>query len=342
MRYLEVSPGTAALRDAPEPEVQPGWARVRVLACGICGTDLHLLRGMVLPPGVAYPLRPGHEVAGIVEEVDGDGGSVRRGDLVVLHLLNPCGTCTECRHGQEQRCASARVLGIHEPGGLAETVVWPAARMLPAGGIEPAAAALLADAAATAHHALTLAQVPRGGTLCVLGAGGLGTSVLSIARVLDPDVRLAAVVRTQGSADRLSASGVETHVGLGDAARALRARVGRADAVIYFSGAPDAPRAGVGLLARGGRLVLGSVVDEPLALGSSSTFMTRELQLLGAYSSSLADLRAVIELVRSGRLDASAWVTHRLPLAEAPAALALAAHRPAGTVRVVVECGRDL
>jgi threonine dehydrogenase-like Zn-dependent dehydrogenase len=67
--------------------------------------------------------------------------------------------------------------------------------------------------------------------------------------------------------------------------------------------------------------------------------MTRELQVLGAYSSSLADLRAVIDLVRSGRLDASAWVTHRLPLTEAPAALALAAQRPAGTVRVVVECG---
>jgi propanol-preferring alcohol dehydrogenase len=339
MRYLEVSPGSAALREAPEPEIPAGWARVRVRACGICGTDLHLLRGMVLPPGVAYPLRPGHEVAGIVEDVNDDGASVRAGELVILHLLNPCGTCTECRRGQEQRCATARVLGIHEPGGLAETVVWPTARMLPAGGIEPAVAALLADAAATAYHALTLAQMPPGGTLCVLGAGGLGTSVLSIARALDPDVRLAAVVRTESSAARLSALGVETHVGLVDAARALRARVGRADAVVDFSGAAEAPRAGVGLLARGGRLVLGSVVDEPLALGSSSTFMTRELQVLGAYSSSLADLRAVIDLVRSGRLDASAWVTHRLPLTEAPAALALAAQRPAGTVRVVVECG---
>lgn len=339
MRYLELDQGAARLREGPEPDTPPGFARVRVLACGICGTDLHLLRGMVLPRGAAYPVRPGHEVAGIVEAVNAGTAPVSTGDLAVLHPLATCGRCAACRRGDEQLCEAGRILGIHDPGGLAEVVVWPAARMLPANGIAPAAAALLADAAATAYHALSLAALPRGGALCVLGAGGLGTSVLSIARALDPAVRLAAVVRSEATAARVAPLGVEVHVGLADAARTLRRRLGRADAVIDFSGDAAAPAEGAALLRRAGRLVVGSVVDAPLMLGSSSAFMTRELQVVGAYSSSLADLAAVIELVRDGRLDAESWATHRRPLSGAPGALALAQERPAGMIRVVVESG---
>ncbi len=175
MRYIELDVGAARLREGPEPALAPGFARVRVLACGVCGTDRDLLHGMVLPPGASYPVRPGHEVAGIVERVDGGAGHVREGDLAILHPLAPCGRCAECRHGErEQRCHAIRTLGIQDPGGFAEQVVWPATRMLPANGLDPAAAALLADAAATAHNAVRLAGVPRGGRLCVLGAGGLG------------------------------------------------------------------------------------------------------------------------------------------------------------------------
>ena len=338
MRYVEVDAGAARLREGPEPDTPPGHGRVRVLACGVCGTDLHLLQGMVLPRGATYPVRPGHEVAGIVEQVDARDAPVAVGDLAVLHPLAPCGRCPGCLRGEDQRCDAVRALGVHDPGGFADTVVWPASRMLPANGIDPAAAALLADAAATAHNALRLALLPRGGALCVLGAGGLGNGVLAVARALDPEVRLAAVVRSDASAARLRSLGVEVHCGLEGAARALRRSVGRMDAVIDFSGQPAAPAEGIALLRRGGRLVLGSVVDAPLTVGASSAFMAHELQVVGAYASGLADLAAVIELAREGHLDAAAWVTHRLPLADFQDALTLAESRPAGMVRVVVEC----
>jgi 2-desacetyl-2-hydroxyethyl bacteriochlorophyllide A dehydrogenase len=338
MRYAELDFGAAALRDGPEPETPPGFARVRVLACGVCATDLHLLHGMVLPRGASYPVRPGHEIAGIVEHVDGDGARVSEGDLAVLHPLATCGQCEACKRGEDQRCESLRALGMHDPGGFADIVVWPASRMLPANGMEPAEAALLADAAATAHNALKLAQVPAGGSLCVFGAGGLGTAALAVARALDPDVHLAAVVRSEASAKRLAALGIESHRGLVGAARALRHRMGRMDAVIDFSGQPGAPAEGVGLLRRGGRLVLGSVVDAELTLGASSAFMAHELQVVGAYVSGLHDLAAVIDLALDGRLDASGWVSHRMALEDFDEALEVAESRPPGTVRVVVEC----
>ena len=261
------------------------------------------------------------------------------GDLAVLHPLAPCGQCPACKRGEDQHCQSLRALGMHDPGGFAEFVVWPSSRMLPANGMEPAEAALLADAAATAHNAVKLAEVPRGGSLCVLGAGGLGTATLAVARALDPDVRLAAVVRSDSSSQRLQALGVEVHRGLVGAARGLRQRMGRVDAVIDFSGQPGAPAEGVGLLRRGRRLVLGSVVDAELTLGPSSAFMGRELQVVGAYVSKLEDLETVIALAQDGRLDASGWVSHRLALDDFEQALELAEMRPPGTVRVVVETG---
>jgi 2-desacetyl-2-hydroxyethyl bacteriochlorophyllide A dehydrogenase len=294
---------------------------------------------MVLPPGASYPVRPGHEIAGIVEHVNADDGHVREGDLAILHPLAPCGRCPACLRGEDQHCESLRALGMHDPGGFAEIVVWPASRMLPANGIEPAEAALLADAAATAHNAIKLAQIPLGGSLCVLGAGGLGTATLAVARALDPNVSLAAVVRSDASARRLEALGIEVHRGLVGAARALRHRMGRMDAVIDFSGQPGAPAEGVALLRRGGRLVLGSVVDAELTLGASSAFMARELRVLGAYVSTLPDLATVIELSLDGRLDASGWVSHRMALEDFAEALEVAESRPPGTVRVVVETG---
>ena len=339
MRYIEMDVGAARLREGPEPETPPGFARVRVLACGVCGTDLHLLHGMVLPRGAAYPVRPGHEVAGIVEHVNQADAPVAEGDLAVLHPLAPCGRCEACLRGEDKHCDQLRALGVHDPGGFADKVVWPASRMLPANGIDPCTASLLADAAATAHNAVKLALVPPGGALCVLGAGGLGAGTLGVARALDPDVRLAAVVRSRASAARLQAGGVEARVGLDGAARELRGRLGRMDAVIDFSGHPAAPAEGIALLRRGGRLVLGSVVDAALTLGASSAFMAHELQVVGVYVSGLHDLAAVIELACDGRLDATPWVSHRLPLSQFEHALELAESRPAGMVRVVVECG---
>jgi threonine dehydrogenase-like Zn-dependent dehydrogenase len=181
-----------------------------------------------------------------------------------------------------------------------------------------------------------LAAVPRGGALCVLGAGGLGSGVLGVARALDPDLHLAAVVRSEASAERVHALGVEVHRGLDGAARALRHSAGRMDAVIDFSGRPEAPAVGVALLRRGGRLVLGSVVDSMLTVELSSAFMAHELQIVGAYASGLDDLAAVIALAQDGRLDAGSWVSHLLPLSEFDQALRIADKRPPGTVRVVV------
>jgi propanol-preferring alcohol dehydrogenase len=337
MRYVELAPGEALLAEGPPPQLAPGDARVRVLACGICGTDVHALRGMVLPKGASYPIRPGHEVAGIVEEVHNGTTGVSVGELVALHPIDPCGECAACLAGDDRHCEHGRALGFNVPGGMAEEVVWPADRMIGVDDLPAVEAALLPDAVATAYRALMAARLPPGGSLCVIGPGGVGTHVLALARALDPDARLAAVVRSRAAAERVAHLGAEAIHGLPEAGRRLRRSLGPIDAVVDFSGARLAPREGVRMLRRGGRLVLGGVRDEPLSLGTTMTgIVSRELTVVGVFASSMDDLRAVAAL--AGRLNLGESVSRRFPLAAAVDAIKLAAHHPSGSiVRVMVE-----
>ena len=333
MDRVEVTPGSVrVLQVEAAAELPPGHARVAVAACGLCGTDLHLYEGMRMPPGASYPVHPGHEVAGTVVELGpgaGDGPPV--GTPVVLHPLAECGVCVACRAGRPDECAGGEVLGLHRPGGLASEVVWPVSRMVAVPGLDPRYAAVLADAVATAKRALDKARLPKGGALCVLGAGGVGTHVLELARLADPTARLMGVVRSPASVERLRGAGYEAVVNGAD----LRPH-GPFDAVVDFSGDPAAPTLAVRNLRPGGTLVFGSVIDGDLELGAAQRVQVRELVVAGVYSSSMDDLRAVAELAVSGALDLSASVTHQFPLADAPEAFRTLAARPPGMVRVVV------
>lgn len=339
MRFLEVAPGQVRLAEGDPPVAKPGWAVVRVQACGLCGSDLRLASGMVLPKGVQYPIRPGHEVAGVIASLpQGVAGGPKEGDMVVLHPLSPCGACPACLSGQEQRCPQARVLGIHDPGGMAEMVAWPVNRMLPVTGVSAPEAALLADAVATAHHALRLAAPPQKGHLCVIGAGGVGEQVLRLSRALLPEVTLAAVVRSEASAERVRRLGVSVLAGLDGAAQRLRSEIGRFDAVIDFSGAPGSPSEAVRMLNAGGRLIVGSVGDYPFELGTTiSGVATRELQIMGCYVSALSDLRAVAKLVATGRLELAGAATDVMPLSDAPAAFERLRQSKDGVGRLILQ-----
>lgn len=334
---VTISPGQIALLDMPRQERPPGWARLKVLACGICGTDLHLLHGMKLPLGAAYPVCAGHEVAAEVIEADPDCGP-QPGTRVILHPLLPCGHCASCASGRENQCESAEMLGVHRPGGLAKELVWRSDRLVPAGDLDPRQAAVAADAVTTAYHALRQAKLPRGGKLAVIGAGGVGTNVLQICRAMDPDAHLVAVVHSAGTAKRIQSLGFPVLQGLDGSGRAVRQQFGEMDVVVEFSGAEGAPNEAIRMLRKGGRLVLGAVRDEKVSLATTYTgLMTREIEIVGSYSSTLSDLQAVTQLVRSGKLSLEGLVSHTFQLKDTDQAFDVLEQRPPGMVRVVIE-----
>ena len=142
-------------------------------------------------------------------------------------------------------------------------------------------------------------------------------------------MRLVAVVRSEASGERVRALGVDVVVGLDGAAKTVRALAGEVDVALDFSGAPAAPAVGIRMLRAWGRLVLGSVVDEPVELGTTTTSLVmRELGVVGAYNATLEDLRAVARLATDGRLDLSGSVSTVMPLDDAAEALAMVERRP--------------
>jgi 2-desacetyl-2-hydroxyethyl bacteriochlorophyllide A dehydrogenase len=312
-------------------------ARIAVAACGVCGSDVHMLHGIPLPAGLKYPVRPGHEVAGRVIEVLEPAHGIQVGDDV-LHIYDPCGECAACLRGRENRCPRARVLGIHAAGGLADEVIWPTRRIVPIVGLPHDQAALLPDAVASAYHALQLAGVGDGSALCVVGAGGVGTHALQVAQALWPTLHLGAVVRTETSAERIRQLGIFSVSSNTEAVRMIKGELGEVDAVVDFSGSAEASRQAVRMLKPGGRLVLGSVSDEPLALGMPLTgFAVRELSIVGSFGSTLTELRTVVELAVNRQLNLEASVSYRFRLEEVEEAFQLLEERPPGLVRMVVE-----
>src|SRR2546428_160664 len=188
--------GAQALRleTLPKPEPAAGEILVRIAACGLCRTDLHIVEGEL--PLARTPIVPGHQAVG---RVDGMGPGVthlRPGDRVgIAWLRRTCGACRHCESGRENLCERAEFTGYHADGGFAEYAVGPAgfAYLLPAVFSDTEAAPLLC-AGIIGYRALTLTDVGRGGRLGLYGFGSSAHITLQVA--VARDIRVYVVTRS--------------------------------------------------------------------------------------------------------------------------------------------------
>ncbi|HEX7126971.1 MAG TPA: zinc-dependent alcohol dehydrogenase family protein [Thermodesulfobacteriota bacterium] len=165
-------------RDVPRPA--PGEALVRVLACGVCRTDLHAVEGDLDLP--ALPLVPGHQAVGEVVEAPA-GSGLAAGDRVGIPWLRwTCGRCRFCRSGRENLCPDARFTGFHADGGYADYATVPAAFALPLpAALAPVDAAPLLCAGVIGFRALRLSGIRPGGRLGLYGFGAAAHLAVQVA-----------------------------------------------------------------------------------------------------------------------------------------------------------------
>jgi len=206
-RPAPIADAPLMMRDLPRPTPEAGEVRVRVEACGICRTDLHVVEGE-LPPQRDRVV-PGHQVVGIVDACGTGVRRFREGDRVgIAWLRSTCGTCRYCRGGNENLCPAARFTGYHADGGYAE---WAVVRddfayAVPA-ALSAAEATPLLCAGIIGYRALRRAAVRPG---CRLGLYGFGSSAhiaIQVARhwnctvyVMTRDARHQALARALGAA----------------------------------------------------------------------------------------------------------------------------------------------
>ena len=176
MKVAQISkPGVAfeiIEREIPEPEA--GHVRIKVLACGVCHSDVLVVEGVL--PGIQYPRVPGHEVAGIIDEV-GPGVTVwKTGQRVGVGWHGGHdGTCRECRRGDFINCRKGKVTGISYDGGYQQYMVAPVEALVPIpDGLSDVEAAPLLDAGITTYNALRNSGAMPGDLVAVQGIGGLG------------------------------------------------------------------------------------------------------------------------------------------------------------------------
>ena len=170
------------LVDLPASEPAPGQVRLRVRACGVCHTDLHLVEGDI--PMFKLPVVPGHQIIGRVEALGEGAGRFTVGDRVgVPWLYSTCGQCDYCQRGLENLCDQARFTGQHADGGFAETMVVPAdfAYAIPMGFPDDQAAPLLC-AGIIGYRSLRLSGIEPGGRLGLYGFGASAHVTIQVAR----------------------------------------------------------------------------------------------------------------------------------------------------------------
>jgi D-arabinose 1-dehydrogenase-like Zn-dependent alcohol dehydrogenase len=159
-------------RDIPQPG--PGQVRIKVLACGVCHSDMLMKEGMW--PGIQYPRVPGHEVAGVIDEVGAGIAQWKKGQRVGVgwHATQD-GTCLACRRGDFPNCPNAKITGFSFDGGYAEYMVAPFQGLaaMPE-SLDPAEAAPLLCAGVTTFNALRHSGALPSDLVAVQGVGGLG------------------------------------------------------------------------------------------------------------------------------------------------------------------------
>ena len=338
MKAVRLYPGSSAkdrpqirVEDVSVPEAGPGEVRVAVKAAGLCGTDLHVAHGKL--PVAGLPVIMGHEGAGIIETLGEGVSDFAVGDRVLLLPSETCGTCTACKRGHLGLCPKAQIFGMVRDGTFAEKVVAPMGCAMPLPDAVPFEhGAILADAVATAYHAVaTRAEIKGGERIAVIGCGGVGYHAILLARLLGAKT-IVAVDASEGALRRAESAGADVMLDARaeDTRKAIRRAAGGdgPDVVIEYVGKKVTTELAMASVARGGRVIVGGVGMESPELGPLVSFVGKEIGVMGSMGYTRAELEKVVDLANTGRLDLSGSITARYPLERAAEALDdLANHR---------------
>jgi alcohol dehydrogenase, propanol-preferring len=290
--------------DTPSPG--RGEVLVRIHAAGVCGTDLHILDGMIKPD--PYPMTVGHEAAGVVEAT-GEGVLLTAGTRVAIYNKLFCGACAACLVGRHNLCdREPGQLGFNRDGGDADYVVVPERNLVTVpDGVDLATAAVLTCAGMTAVHATKLSRLRIGDTAVVNGIGGVGILVVQAARragarviaVADTEEKMA-LARAHGAADGVVLQGADGYESLPAQVRDLSGGRG-ADVFFELVGTTASMTAGVRTLAKGGRFVSTGYTDQSLTIHPIE-FILSETSLVSTVAATLPDLEDALRLAAEGAM----------------------------------------
>ncbi len=311
-------------RTLPEHELVPDEVLIRVAACGVCGTDVHIYHGDKGSAQVRPPVILGHELSGVVEKVGGGVKRVSIGDHVTVDPNCYCGQCHYCRIGKKQLCSHLHAIGVNQDGGFAEYCYVPQAQCYKLAPEVPLALGAMAEPLACCLHGIDRAGLRIGDTVCVIGGGAIGLMMVQLAKlagastvVLSEPVALRREIGLSVGADYV----------VDPVRESLKERlsdvlhVEGADCVIECAGSAAATAQAFEAAKRGSCLLLFSVPKagstHPLNL---EDVYQKELTIVGSMINPDTHLRAV-QMINAGRIQLAPLITHRFPVEQVKEAI---------------------
>jgi S-(hydroxymethyl)glutathione dehydrogenase/alcohol dehydrogenase len=331
------------VEEIPKPTPRAGEVLVRVSACGVCHTDLHVVKGEVKFP---VPAVLGHEISGEIEELGPGVTGLERGTRVVASFIMPCNRCRFCAVGRDDLCETffaqnrlkgalydgesrlargdGQALAMYSMAGLAEYSVVPATdvfRLPDSLGLEDAC--ILGCAIMTAYGAVKhQAGLRAAETVAVVGVGGVGSNVVQLARVVGASRIIAVDVRREkldaarglGATDAVDASG-------GDAVAEVRRLTGGEGVDVAFEalGRPETVGAAFRMARDGGRVVVIGIAAGATPAPIEITHLVRRgIRLQGSYGARVrGDMPEIVTLAGGGQISVSQPITRRYRLEQA-------------------------
>ncbi|MFE2066730.1 zinc-dependent alcohol dehydrogenase family protein [Streptomyces sp. NPDC059467] len=307
------APGKVTVTTVPDPTPGPREVVVEVAACGLCGTDLHILQGEFAP---TLPVVPGHEFAGVVVGLGREVTELAVGDRVAVDPSLYCNECRYCRAGRNNLCDRWQAIGVTVAGGAAEYAVAPVANCVRLPDHIDVQEAALIEPLSCAVRGYDVLNSRLGSHVLIYGSGTMGLMMLELAK----RTGAASVDVVDVNPERLA-----TAAKLGCSQTALSAdelaRPGGWDVVVDATGNAAAIQDGLDRVAKAGTFLQFGVADyatrvtiDPYRIYNQEITITGSMAVLHSYE------RAA-ELFATGVLDPQVFISHRLPLAEYPQAL---------------------
>lgn len=326
-------PNELALREVNKPVPEPGWALIRVKVAAVCATDLELIGGNI---GKQYPVIPGHEWSGVVEEVGRREDNYWVGKRVVGSNDIVCLTCKECRSGMWRNCASFKEIGFKADGAYAEYMVVPVYGLSELPRHISFVQGAMIEPLAVAIGTVDRAGLKLGDTAVIMGAGSIGLNLLAVSKAAGARrvVVTALSERRLGFAKNMGAYATVATRDVDVVEAVTNALGGRPDVVLEATGMEDCAQAALRMAKKEGKIALAGFGREQEFNIHIDDIHINNLRVIGAGNNwNLVD-RAV-NLLADGLVSTEALATHFFHLEEYEKALEMTRVRPDGFVKAV-------
>jgi propanol-preferring alcohol dehydrogenase len=301
------------LSESETPMPQGLQVLVKVKSVGVCHSDLHLWEGgydlgdgkfmKVTDRGVKYPVTPGHEIVGTVENMGDAVSDISKGDDVLVFPWIGCGECPACKVGNENLCDAPRSMGVFQDGGYSDYALIPNSKYLAKlDGVDPDVATSLACSGLTAYTAIKKANQNSPEFLVIVGAGGLGLMGVQIANAItdakiicvDLDDKKLEIAKEMGADYTINSKDPETTQKIMSICNDKGA-----DSVVDFVNAPPTAKLDFAILRKRGNLVLVGLFGGSFEL-SLVTIPLKSIIIQGAYTGNYDDMVELLALARKG------------------------------------------